>query len=203
MDDRRVRVIYQEYVVAHDLERIALLEALRERCARDATVLYPGSSVHVTPSFFFPHVVYVDRSELSRDFFARERAVLELVNARKTYRRLPFLRYVQRDFTTDLPLRVGSFDVLLALYCGGVSRACARYLKVGGLLVTNDHQGDARDAAGLAGFELCAVIEERHGKVRFEDQDLARDVPLGGPPKPRRRGEAKPDHYLFRKVQER
>lgn len=204
MDERRIPVIYHEYVVAPDLERAALLEALRARCPRDASALYPGSSVHVTPSFFFQHVVYVDRSELSRDFFGQEHAVLALVNARKRYRQQPFVRFLERDFTAALPVPERSFDVLLALYAGGVSAACARYLKPGGLLLSNNHHGDAADAARLSGFELRAVIEERRGKARFyEGEDLDRYGPPGGSSMTGSRGEAKADYYLFRRLPRR
>jgi len=203
MDDRRIAVIYQEYVVAPDLERTALLEALRARCPREATVLYPGSSVHVTPSFFFQHVVYVDRSEMSRDFFARAQAVIELVNARKRYRQQPFIHFVEQDFTAELPVPESSFDVLLALYAGGISRACARYVKPGGCVLTNDHHGDARDAAELSGFELQAVVQERRGKLLFEDADLKRYVGPAGSDGPRHRSPAKAAYYLFRRLQRR
>lgn len=195
MDDRRLANTYQEYVVAPGLERTALLEALRARCPREATLLYPGSSVHLTPSFFFQHVVYVDRSELSRDFFACTRAVLDVVNARKQYRQQPFIRFIEQDFTTDLPVPEASFDVLLALYAGGISRSCGRYVKPGGLVLTDDHHDDAHDAAKLPGFELHAVVNERRGKVVIEEQHLERyawaDTSRGH--------RAKADYYLFRR----
>lgn len=199
MEDRRIAVSYQEYVVTPDLERIALLEALRARCPREATVLYPGSSVHVTPSFFFQHVVYVDRSEMSRDFFGRAGAVLELVNARKQYRQQPFIRFVEQDFTANLPVPEGSFDLLLALYAGGISRACGRYVKPGGFVLTNDHHGDAQDAAELPGFELQAVVQERRGKLLFQDTDLERYVGPPGSGGPRHRSQPRPAYYLFRR----
>lgn len=203
MDDRRVAVIYQAYVVAPDLERAALLEALRARCAAEATVLYPGSFVHVTPSFFFQHVVYVDRSRPAGEFFGRAGAVLALVNAHKRYRQRPFLRFVEQDFTTALPLPEAAFDVLLALYAGGVSRACARYLKPGGLLLSNDHRGDAQEAAELPDFALEAVVHERRGKPVFEDTGLERYLrPVAADWRARRRA-AKADYYLFRRVKAR
>lgn len=200
MDARRVPVVYQEYVVAPDLERTALFEALRRWCARRATVLYPGSSVHVTPSFFFQHVVYVDRSELSRAFFGQPQAVLDVVNARRRYRERPFIRFLAQDFTAALPLPEGSFDVLLALYTGGISTACARYVKQGGILVTNNHHGDARDAAQLPDFELHGVIEGRRGEVRFvADKDLDRCVHPAGRTRPGRRVAPEMDYYVFRR----
>jgi SAM-dependent methyltransferase len=199
MVDRRTAVIYNEYVVAPGLERTALLEALRARCAREATVLYPGSSIHVTPSFYFQHVVYVDRSKLSRDFFAQVDAVLGVVRAHKRYRQQPFVRFVEQDFTTDLPVPEASFDVLLALYAEGISRSCARYVKPGGLLLTNDHHGDARDAADLPGFALQAVVEERRGKIFFEAENLERFFSTGASS----RHQAKADYYLFRRTPRR
>lgn len=200
MDDRRIPVIYQEYVVAPGLERIAALEALRARCSRDATVLYPGSSIHVTPSFFFQHVVYVDRSELSRTFFAQPRAVLELVSAQKRYKQRPFVRFVDQDFTGELPVPDESFDVLLSLYAGGISRACARYLKLGGLLFTNDHHGDARDAAQIPGIELQAVFHDRRGKIHVEEGDVAAYLVPTGSERAVPRTAAKADYYLFRRA---
>jgi SAM-dependent methyltransferase len=203
MDARRIAIVYQEYVVAPGLARTALLAELRARCAGEATVLYPGAFLHVTPSFFFEHVVYVDRSDFSRDFFARAQAVVCLVNQHKRYRQAPFIRFVQQDFTTELPIREQAFDVLLALYAGGIARACARYLKPGGLLLTNDHHGDARDAARIPDFELQAAIEERRGKIRFDEEALERYGLAGGSTRPRHRGEPRADYYLFRKLPRR
>lgn len=196
MDDRRIQVLYDEYVVAPDLERVALLRGLRERCARDATVLYPGSSIHVTPSFFFQHVVYVDRSELARVFFGRAAGVLEVVRARKTYAQAPYVRFIEQDFTLPLPIPDESCDVLLALYAGAISATCARYVRPGGLLLSNDHHGDAADAARLADFTLEAVVEERRADVRFHDDALER----WSPPGPPRRHAPKPAYYLFRRA---
>lgn len=194
MDARRVEHVYQEFVVAHGLERSALLETLRARCHGAPTVLYPGSFVHVTPSFFFQHVVYVDKSDFARDFFERADAVVHLVDAHRRYRQKPFLRFLHQDFTAALPLPEASFDVLLALYASGVSRSCAHFVRPGGLLLTNDHRGDAHDAAALEGWALHAVIEERRGVVRVREDGL--DGYLTG-------GRSVADYYLFRRLPER
>jgi hypothetical protein len=146
-------------VVAHGLERLELLEALRGRCPREAAVLYPGCFLHVTPSFFFQHVVYVDRQPLAAEFFADEEGVRAIVAARRRYREAPYLRFLALDYTLPLPLREASYDLVLALHAGGISRSCAGYLRPGGLLLSNDHGGDAADAAAL-GLELL----ERDGR---------------------------------------
>lgn len=204
MDERRAVQLYDEYVVAHGLERLALLDALRASFERPPAVLYPGCFLHVTPSIFFQHVVYVDRNELARAFFAREANVRAIVGGRKRYRQEPFVRFVAQDFTEPLPFGEESFDLLLALYASDVSRSCARYVCPGGFVLTNDHHGDARDAAAMPELELVAVAEQKGEAVRFLRDDLRGylEPALAG----RRRGGAmrspyvrSADYYLFRK----
>jgi len=168
----RVEELYQQYVVAHDLERSGLFEALRERYDPAATVLYPGCFLHITPSFSFQYIVYVDRNELARSFFADAEDVLQLIKERKQYRQQPYVRFIDQDFTKPLPVPEASFGLLLSLYAPGISRSCASYLKIGGILLTNDHQGDAAEAAADKNLELIAVVKERRGSYEFSDEDL-------------------------------
>jgi SAM-dependent methyltransferase len=164
-------VLYQQYVVAHGLEREALFRLLHERFAPE-TVLYPGCFLHVTPSFWLQHVVYVDRNELASCFFADAEGVRRLVESRRHYRPSAFLRFLQADYTRPLPLPDASFDLLLALYAPNVSRTCARYLKPGGLLLTNDHEGDAADALRDARLRLVGAFEERRGSFTLREGDM-------------------------------
>ena len=46
------------------------------------SVLYPGSFVHITPSFVFPKVVYVDNSEIAKDFF-NDQTIYEFISKKK------------------------------------------------------------------------------------------------------------------------
>ena len=145
-------------MVAHGLERDEVLRALRDRF-QPATVLYPGCLLHVTPSCWFQHVVYVDRHPLAARFFADTEGVRRIVNGRKRYRQPAYVRFIEQDFTRGpLPLRPASFDLLLALYAPDVSRTCVDYLRPGGLLLSNDHHGDAEDAAG---DPRLALVERR------------------------------------------
>jgi hypothetical protein len=50
-DVQKTEEIYQQYVVAHGLERENLFRLLHERFALE-TVLYPGCFLRVTPSFW-------------------------------------------------------------------------------------------------------------------------------------------------------
>ncbi|NMO16282.1 class I SAM-dependent methyltransferase [Pyxidicoccus fallax] len=195
--------LYQSYVVGHQLERTGLFALLRETWPAAHTVLYPGCFLHVTPSFFYQHVVYVDRNELARDFFADVEGVRRLISARRQYRQDAHVRFLEQDYTTPLPLPEASFDLLLALYAGGISRACHKYLKPGGLLLTNDHHGDAAEAASEKTLELVAVVTERRGHFEFRTEDLSGFLVPKEPGRPHSRGGSgyvrSADAYLFRR----
>ncbi|NUQ75570.1 MAG: hypothetical protein HUU21_18655 [Polyangiaceae bacterium] len=164
--------LYKKFVVDHGLERDGLFKAIKARFNGVTTVLYPGCSVHITPSFYFPHVVYVDKGPVPRRFFTDNGEVLRMVEAGKHYKRSAFVRFLAADFTGPLPLREGSFDLLISIFAGGISRPCSRFLKVGGLLLTDNHHDDAGEAARDPGLELIGVIHERRGNFSIEQENL-------------------------------
>lgn len=152
-------------------ERKELFQFIRERYSI-REVLYPGCSIHITPSLYFPHVVYVDRSQSAAQFFSEEKALHEFVNRNKNYKASAYIRFIHQDYSTPLPLMDGSFDLLLALFAGGISISCVRYLNAGGLLITNNHQGDAVDAARDDRLGLKATIHFNKGKYQLEEETL-------------------------------
>ena len=163
--------LYRKQFVDIGFERVHLFKAIQERyhCAQ---ALYPGSSIHITPSLFFPHVVYVDQSATAIEFFADMRSIQTYINQNKRYKRRAYVRFIAQDYTTPLALQRAEFDLLISLYAGGVSRACKGYLKAGGVLLTNNHHDDVEDVIDDAEFQLRSVIKHRGGKYRFVDRDL-------------------------------
>lgn len=160
--------LYRTFVVEPGLERRALFEDFIERFGTPGPVLYAGSGVHVTPSFFFPDVTYVDHGEHARRFSADAAAVTKLIADGRTYARPARWRFLDADYTAPLPLPEGGFDLLLSLFAPGVARACRRYLRIGGLLLTSDHTGDADDARA-DGYVLIAQAKDVRGRWPFED----------------------------------
>lgn len=154
--------LYETQYIELDFERAGLFKAIREHhpCKQ---VLYPGCSAHITPSLYFPHVVYVDKSEASAQFFADENSILDFVKRRKHYKQSAYIRFIHQDYSQSLPLRKGSFDLLLALFAEGVAKSCAQYLKPGGLLLTNNHQGDAVDAVNDRKLKLVGTVRFQKG----------------------------------------
>lgn len=165
---RSVLDSYNTLYKAMGFERLGLFRLVAEtyRCRE---VLYPGSSIHVTPSFVFPHVVYVDKSAQAKRFFAAHEEVLDFVTRNREYKRKPFIQFLHQDYSETLPLRAESFDLLLSLFAGNVARVCASHLRAGGLLLT--HQREEVDS----NFKLTAVIRFQGGKYQFASET---DVPV-------------------------
>jgi hypothetical protein len=200
---------YRRLYAGMRFERSALFELVRE-IYQPIEVLYPGCSIHLTPAFYFPHVCFVDHSPEAADFYADHEALIDYVRRQRTYRRAPYFQFLSQDFTQPLSLRENQFDLLLALFAGGVSRACKRYLKYGGLILTNNHRGDAIEAANDRELQLIAIVRQRQGKYRLEALEPGMTVKIAGAVGPSNRYLRQTSsgaeyienerYYLFRKV---
>jgi hypothetical protein len=169
--------LYKSHYTQLGFERAGLFKAIRDKDpCRD--VLYPGCSVHITPSLYFPHVVYVDQSDAAAQFFADEKTLLEFVSRNKHYKQSVYLRFIRQDYSQSLPLVEGTLDLLISLFAGGIAKSCARFLKPGGLLLTNNHQSDAWDAVNSGRFRLTATLRFRKGRYAIVEEDLReRNIP--------------------------
>lgn len=162
-------------------------------------MLYAGCYVHVTPSMYFRHVVYVDRSDRSAQFFGDEAGVAKVIADRSRHRKAPHVQFIHQDFTEPLPVREASFCLLLALYTPGAARATARYLRVGGLLVTDNHRGEAADAMRESNLNLIGSGRTRRMAVDFVFE--APDTPPVETESPPNRSSA-PDYYVFERIRD-
>jgi hypothetical protein len=160
--------LYLKQYVNIEFERTGLFETVKKRygCRE---VLYPGSSVHLTPSLIFSHVVYVDNNAAAAEFFADEQNIQIYVKKNKRYKQSAYIRFIPQDYTTPLPLRERSFDLLIALYADGVAQACKKHLKVGGILLTNNHQNEIARVVHDPDFRLRSVIQYRGRQYQFFD----------------------------------
>lgn len=170
MKKNSVSDLYKKYFRDIQFERCGLFKAIQQNydCT---TVLYPGSSIHITPSFYFPHVVYVDTHEVAQKFFADHETVVSFITSNKKYQQSSFVRFINQDFTTALPIKEHSFDLLIALFAGGISRACKKYLKISGMLLTNNHHNDASEAALDDEYQLIARVIRKGEAYRIQELD--------------------------------
>ncbi|MCC7452199.1 MAG: class I SAM-dependent methyltransferase [Anaerolineae bacterium] len=197
---------YKKYYVDMAMERAGVFAVMRDSFGCE-TVLYPGCFIHVTPSFFFSHVVYVDLNEKAQELLADTAAVLDVVNSHKRYKRSAYVRFIAQDYTTPLPIVDNSFDLLIALYAGGIARACKRYLKIGGLLLTNDHHDDAGAALRDGELALTAVLLPQEDRYQVVDRDLhqyfvpKKPSPVKSHLSPVARYTRRAEYYVFQRIQ--
>jgi hypothetical protein len=162
--------LYNEYFVARDFERLDLFELLAEHYDVQSA-LYPGSFVHVTPSFVYPVTSYVDTDKRAKKFFT-DAALLEFIDKRKAYSQPAKLSFHPVDYQQDIDEDAESFDLLISQYAGFVSQPCKRYLRVGGLLLVNNSHGDASMAFLDEDYVLTAVLLAHNGRYRLSKNNL-------------------------------
>ena len=173
--------LYERYYTSNGFERADLFEMLVDQFA-SKQALYPGSFVHITPSFAIPSVTYVDSDRRCPGFFA-DPAMRKMVQDRKRYDGEPDITFHSADYGATLPLEDETHDLLVSQWAGPVSQACKRYLAAGGLLLVNDSHGDASLASLDADYELVATVSRAAGRHSWGRMDLsAFFVPKSGTP---------------------
>ena len=136
------------------------------------TALYPGSYVDVAASFAFPSVTYVDCDARAAKFFGDADGVDEIIAGHVPAGAERLWSFVGADYTTDLGLPDGGFDLLISLYAGFVSEPCTRHLRPGGWLLVNASHGDAAIASIDPRYRLVGVVQSRSGKYSLSDRNL-------------------------------
>ena len=163
----------------HTDDRVRLFDAASQFVDTEARVLYAGSYVDIAPSVWFDDVTYVDVDKRAPRFFAQTEAVDNLVASKRQSASgrsdtKPSIAFHHADYSGDLPIEDGSIDLLVSLYAGFISEHCSRYLRPGGLLLTNNSHGDASMATLDERFELVAVVTSSNGKYRVRTDNLDR-----------------------------
>ncbi|WP_316506109.1 class I SAM-dependent methyltransferase [Nitrosopumilus sp.] len=166
--------LYKKYHIDRDDQRLGQFVEIREKF-QIKSVMYPGCFVHITPSFVFPKVVYVDSYKKANIFFDNPK-VLEFIRKKKEYKDEPDVLFYHRDYTKNIvDLDDGDcFDLLVSQYAGFVSQHCKKYLKPGGVLLVNNSHGDATMASIDKDYELVGVLNRKNDdKYSFSEKDLS------------------------------
>jgi hypothetical protein len=167
---RSIPLLYKQYHIDKNDERLGLFTLLETNFAIKSA-LYPGSYVHITPSFVFSLVVYVDNFLQTNNFFSDPK-VYDYIDQRKLYKDKPVIRYHQKDYRKGIGESLESFDLLISQYAGFVSQFCTKYLKLNGLLLVNNSHGDASMASIDERYELIGVFNKRRDKYAYSDTNL-------------------------------
>lgn len=171
MCSTEIPALYRKYFVDKNDERRMLFEKIKEAYTPEKGV-YPGSFVHITPSFYIREMTYIDSDKRISKFFSDEN-VLRYVEANKSYPESAVIHGLQADFSGDLPIQEHSFDIMFSFYAGFISRSCKNYLKNGGILVCNNSHGDASIARTDGDYTLAAVIKRNGENFSITDKELS------------------------------
>ena len=162
--------LYKQYYVDKDFEQLGLFLALSEKYSIK-NVLYPGSWIHITPSLVFPLVVYVDSDKRANIFF-KDQAVYDYIRKNKTYLQEAQVGFHKSDYIKDFGEREDSFDLLISLYAGFISKACKKYLRIGGVLLVNNSHGDAGMASIDNDYRFIATYSRRKDRYALSEKNL-------------------------------
>jgi len=161
---------YQKYYIDRDYEQVDLFRLLKNTY-EISRVMYPGSYIHVSPSFIFPDVVYLDSDRNTRRFF-QSNELLPLIHERKEYPEGPKVTFLGVNYEGPLEEYHSHFDLLISQYAGFISSSCKACLRVGGYLLVNNSHGDAGLASIDEDYELIAVVTKTRGTYRLSHTSL-------------------------------
>lgn len=192
---------YSKFYKSIGFERKGLLELIKKEY-NPALVLYPGCSIHITPSFYFSYVVYIDKSDLAKEFFRNVAQVSQLINTTKNYKEPAHWRYIEGDFNIDLGLNESYFDLLLSVFSGKMTGCCEKYIKPGGLILTTSLFSDNESISNNNNFDLTGIIRCLNGKYKV-DYDIKTRTKSKSTLRRRNTGFEyvdKEEYYVYRKI---
>jgi len=170
MKELEIPKLYKQYFIDKKDERRKLFENIKN-LYKPKKGIYPGSFVHISPSFYIREMTYIDSDKRISNFFKDDK-VLNFIKHNKNYDEDPKIYVFQADFSSELPIDINSFDILFSFYAGFISQSCKRYLKNQGILVCNNSHGDASLAYTDEEYELIAIIKRNGDKFCITDTDL-------------------------------
>jgi len=125
--------------------------------------LYPGSHIDLSPSKVIPTVIYIDSFKGAVKFFKHMDEIRQYLETEKTYKEPVEIDFYGEDYYHDFDLE--PVDLIISQYAGFVSQATKRYLKKGGILLSNDSHGDATLAYHDKEFEFLGIINAKNELV--------------------------------------
>ena len=163
--------LYNQYFVKIAFEREDLFKAILSNYSC-RSVLYPGSFVHITPSFIFPEVIYVDNDSRAKKFFKNNDDVKKIITLNKQYFEESKITFFGQSYLKPIDIPECSVDLLISQYAGFISLYCKKYLKKGGILLVNSSHGDAAMANLDNDYKFIGVVKKQ-GKVhKISDNEL-------------------------------
>jgi len=112
MSNVEIPGLYKHYFIDKQDERKMLFEKIAA-LHQPRKGIYPGSFVHITPSFYIHDMTYIDSDRRIAGFFS-DSTVLQYIETQKKYSETPAVRGIQADFSRELSLEEHSFDIMFS-----------------------------------------------------------------------------------------
>lgn len=161
---------YIHYYMDRDYEQVDLFRLLKIEYGIKK-VVYPGSFIHISPSFIFSDVVYIDSDKKAKMYF-QSKDLFQFVNTRKEYSEDPKITFFGGSYENHIEELELKFDLLISQYAGFISSACKDYLRIGGYLLVNNSHGDAGLASIDENYQLISTVHKTKGKYRVSSNSL-------------------------------
>ena len=149
-----------------NFERRGLFEIISQRFPAEK-VIYPGCSTHITPSFFFQDVLYIDSSQAAKDFFMNHEEIDKLIAENKMYQQSPYFDFSAEDFLKNQKNVNYKYDILISLYADDVLESCMIYLKSGGVAISNNFHNEVISILKSGSFELIGSIVGKNDYYKY------------------------------------
>ncbi|XP_057309442.1 uncharacterized protein LOC130647559 [Hydractinia symbiolongicarpus] len=124
--------------------------------AKPTKVLYPGCHRHITASLIFEDVVYVDNYSKVQTLYDDPKA-LAWIDEHKEYNNDAKIKFKCKNFEGDFGEKVNSFDLIMSMSAGIVTKSGSKYLKKSGYFLVSDAHFDARMINLDPNFKLTHV----------------------------------------------
>jgi hypothetical protein len=161
---------YKKFYIDRDYEQIDLFRLLKNTY-EITRVIYPGSYIHISPSFIFTNVAYIDSDKKAIKFF-QSKELIKFIHQRKEYNEDPKISFHGVDYQNQINEFRGQFDLLISQYAGFISHVCKDYLRIGGYLLVNNSHGDAGLASIDEDYRLISTVHKTRGKYRLSQTAL-------------------------------
>lgn len=168
--------VYNNLYANIGFDRTDLFELIKE-VFHSEKVIYPGCSMHISPSFIFQHVVYIDKSKDSGDFFSDSQAVREIIENNKRDKGSRYFQFLSFDYISErLPLKDSSFDLLISLYANNIMDYCSRYVRDKGIIISNNFHDEAIKAIKQDDLAMIGYIRKTKNKYNYYSENPTKEL---------------------------
>ena len=129
-----VQFEYEKIYSVNNFERIDLFKCI-SKIFNIETVLYLGSSIHISPSFIFQNVTYIDNSDCTNEFFKYKEDIIDYINSRKIYNQTPYISYININYNTETKFMNQKYDLVISINSYDSFESSVKFIRKDGILL--------------------------------------------------------------------